>query len=135
VNWLQSRKRWILAAAAVSAFAAGLPMAFAPELGKNAFWSTQVVFLVIDLFLLFAWVQLDRRELGVPRSAGFNFALVWFAAIAVPVHFARTRPAGRRWLPIVVFLLAITVGYQVLAMAGAIFGVIVRALFLGVPPA
>ena len=131
---LRSRKRWILAAAAASAFAAGVPAAFAPELGTQAFWSTQVFFVFLDLFLLFAWVQFDRRELGVPRSAGFNFALAWFAMIAVPVHFARTRPAGRRWMPIVLFLLAMILGYQVLAIAGAIFGVILRMLFLGLPP-
>ena len=129
---LRSRKRWILAAAAATAFAAGVPMAFAPELGSNGSWSMQAAFLVLDLFLLFAWVQFDRRELGVPRSMGFNYALVWFSLIAVPVHLARTRPAGRRWLPIALFLLAMTVGYQALAIAGAIFGIIVR-LLLGLP--
>jgi hypothetical protein len=135
VKPLQLRKRWILAAAAAAAFAGGVPMAFAPELGAPTFWTTQVAFGVLDLFLLFAWVQFDRRELGVPRSASFNFALAWLAVITVPVHFARTRPPGRRWQPITLFLLAMTLGYQALAIAGAIVGVLLRLVLLGLPEA
>jgi hypothetical protein len=131
VTSLRTQKRWTLAAAAVSAFAAGLAAAFAPELGEKGFWTLQAGFIVLDLFLVFAWVQFDRRELGVPRSGGFNFALVWFSALAVPVHFARHRPAGKRAVPIVLFLLAISLGYQALAIAGAVCGIILRLLVLG----
>jgi hypothetical protein len=128
---LRSRKRWILAALAASAFASGMTQAFVPELGDTLFLHVQVAFVVLDVFLLFAWVQFDRRELGVPRSAGFNFALAWFALVAVPVHFARHRPAGRRWQPIVLFLLALTLGYHALLIAGVLCGMIARTLLIG----
>jgi hypothetical protein len=120
-----------LAVAAASAFIAGITAAFAPELGEKGFWSLQVAFGVLDSFLLFAWVQYDRRELGVPRSTGFNLALAWFSAITVPIHFARHRPVGKRGLPIVLFLLAISIGYLVLLVAGAVCGIILHLLTVG----
>jgi hypothetical protein len=115
-------KRLALAGCVVVPFVSGLALPFVARLGEMAFVGTSFVSGYLGLFLLFAWVQYDRRELGVPRSAGFNAALVWFALIAAPVYFLRHRAPGRRWQPLLGLFVFGVLGWNVLLAAGLVAG-------------
>jgi hypothetical protein len=113
-------KRLALAGAAAVAFLSGTLLPFVARQGEAAMTGTSLASGFVGLFLLFAWIQFDRRALGVPRSSGFNFALAWFTLVAAPVYFLRHRARGRRWQPLLGLFLAATVGWNALLFGGIV---------------
>jgi hypothetical protein len=115
-------KHLALVGGAAAAFTSGGLLPFLAPLGENAFYGVTMAFSLAGLFCLFAWIQFDRRERGIPRSAGFNLALVWMALVTAPVYFVRHRERGRRWQPLLGLFLAGTVGWHFLFVAGLLVG-------------
>jgi hypothetical protein len=121
-------KRLAVLGAAFVAFASGVLLPFVADSGESAIAWISLASAFTGLFALFAWIQFDRRERGLARSAGFNLALSCFTVVAAPVYFVRHRERGRRWQPVLGFFLAFTVGWNALLMGGIVAGSLLRAL-------
>jgi hypothetical protein len=127
-----SRGKWLaLAGAVFVAFATGMALPFVARQGPEAMSVTSLGSMFIGLFALFAWIQFDRRQRGVPRSRGFNYALAWFGILAAPVYFVRHRARGQRWKPLLGLFLAATVGWNALLFAGMVAGGILTLVLHG----
>jgi hypothetical protein len=125
-------KRLALVAAAFVALVSGALLPVAARLGgDDLITGVSLVSGFLGLFALFAWIQYDRRALGLKRSPGFNFALAWAALLTAPWYFVRHRPRGRRWQPLLGLALAATVGWNALLFIGMFTGGIALLAFLG----
>ena len=69
----------------------GMPLSI--QLGAN-----------VMLFVLgFRWLQADSAQLDIQRPVWLNVAIILLAAVFVPYYFYKTRPEGKRLLPILRF--------------------------------
>jgi len=55
------------------------------------------------LIVGFRWLSLDAAELDIRRPIWLNVGIVMAAAIFVPYYLYKTRPEGRRLMPILMF--------------------------------
>ena len=55
------------------------------------------------LIVGFRWLSLDAAELDIRRPMWLNVGIVLAAAIFVPYYLYKTRPAGKRLMPILAF--------------------------------
>lgn len=54
-----------------------------------------LLWIVVQLLLLFVWLAADSRRLGY-RLAWMNIGIVALAVLFLPVYLYRSRPPGRR---------------------------------------
>ena len=120
-----------LAGAAVVAFASGMALPFAAPQGKAAVHGVSLASGFLGLFMLFAWIQFDRRQRGVSRSRGFNFALAWFPVVAAPAYFVRHRVGHQRWKALLGLFLASVFGWNALLFAGIVAGALAAVVVSG----
>lgn len=113
----------------------GMVAVWTPLLDREASAAT-VVGLGLVGFLVgyfpFAWVIHDRRERGIPRSAGFNIALACATAVVAPIHLWRSRPRGQRLWPLL-GMVGVAAGTQLAMLVGLVAGLMLVALTMDFP--
>jgi len=58
---------------------------------------------LIGLGFIFAWLHHDEMQHAYRRSPLLNIGIVLVALVFVPVYLVRSRPAGRRFLAVMLF--------------------------------
>lgn len=81
----------------------------------DVFWGASVLVMFIAGF---AWLHYDGFERNYVRTPLLNAGIVLLAIVFVPVYFWKSRPPGRRALPIFAFF-GVVVGSMFLSMTGS----------------
>lgn len=68
----------------------------------------------------FVWLHYDGIERNFRRSVTFNVAIVLVAIVAVPVYLHRSRPPGKRALPMAGFFALIVISMLLSALGFAL---------------
>jgi len=112
------------------ALAAGIAVAaLAPEPGTVPLGVQFVINLAL-LLLGFRWLQIDSRQLDIRRPLWLNIGIVLLAAVFVPYYFYKTRPAGARLTPILMFFGLV----MAIAFVSGLGAVLMTATQTGSPP-
>ncbi|MBO9741269.1 hypothetical protein J7432_20235 [Xanthomonas axonopodis pv. begoniae] len=77
-----------------------------------------LIWIVVQLLLLFVWLAADSRRLGYRRPAWMNIGIVALAVLFLPVYLYRSRPPGRRLRAFGGLLLAVLGCAALFAAAG-----------------
>ncbi|MBB4132379.1 hypothetical protein [Xanthomonas sp. 3075] len=78
-----------------------------------------LLWVVVQLALLFVWLAADSRRLGYRRPAWMNIGIVALAVLFLPVYLYRSRPPGRRLRAFGGLLLAV-LGFAALFIAAGL---------------
>ena len=96
---------WWIAMFGVALVFGVLNVALNPQLAQaNTITLTQVVANIVLLLLGFRWLHIDSAQLDIRRPLWLNFGIVLLAIVFVPYYFYKTRPAGARLQPIILFV-------------------------------
>jgi hypothetical protein len=129
----RSKNTAIVAMLGVSLVTGIVVTAFAPESGPvEVPLGVQFAVNLALLLLGFRWLQIDSQQLDIRRPLWLNFGIVLLAAVFVPYYFYKTRPAGARLKPILMFFGLV----MAIAFTSAIGAMLMTALQPGsAPPA
>jgi len=79
---------------------------------------SDILFMLVGVFLLFVWFRLDSDERSYRRSALLNVGVIALAVVVLPYYFFRSRGFARGLAASVLFLVA-GLMYSLLQYVGA----------------
>jgi hypothetical protein len=88
-------------------------------------WINWVYQLAI-LFACFTWLQADSQQLDIRRPWWLNVGIVLVTSVFVPYYLFKTRPAGKRLQPILMYF-AILFSSAFVMVLGLVIGMSVSA--------
>jgi hypothetical protein len=91
----------------------------------RAHWINWVYQLAI-LFACFTWLQADSQQLDIRRPWWLNVGIVLVTSVFVPYYLFKTRPAGKRLQPILMYF-AILFSSALVMVLGLVIGMSVSA--------
>jgi hypothetical protein len=91
----------------------------------RAHWINWVYQLAI-LFACFTWLQADSQQLDIRRPWWLNIGIVLVTSVFVPYYLFKTRPAGKRLQPILMYF-AILFSSAFVMVLGLVIGMSVSA--------
>jgi hypothetical protein len=91
----------------------------------RAHWINWVYQLAI-LFACFTWLQADSQQLDIRRPWWLNVGIVLVTSVFVPYYLFKTRPAGKRLQPILMYF-AILFSSAFVMVLGLVIGMSVSA--------
>jgi hypothetical protein len=91
----------------------------------RAHWINWVYQLAI-LFACFMWLQADSQQLDIRRPWWLNIGIVLVTSVFVPYYLFKTRPAGKRLQPILMYF-AILFSSAFVMVLGLVIGMSVSA--------